>query len=214
MVCLFETRRPRASASVQLTLIPSTRPLANRDMFCVQDYVRMRSGTDEDALYPWFFTYNHDHDPLYIAERPGFVRMKMKYQGMVGVLGDAGKTRLTWLVNMDFGGIIPSSFANGLLVSLMAHPRLEEEKVKEYLQREKGDAAAFTSPPAVENVSQELAPISREAFEEMRRKLERAELQIKEKDTQIKERDELITELRKRCSRGKEDEAGVEWDES
>ena len=42
---------------------------------------------------------------------------------MVGVLGGGGKTRLTWLVNMDFGGLIPSSFSNALIVSLVSLTR-------------------------------------------------------------------------------------------
>ncbi len=41
---------------------------------------------------------------------------------MVGISEEVGKLRLTWFVNMDFGGLIPSSFANGALLSLMACP--------------------------------------------------------------------------------------------
>ena len=95
------------------------RPLTDRDIFVVQDYVRIL-GSDNGNR--WFFTYNHDVDHPYFAPGTGFVRVKVKYQGMVGVKDDEGKTRLTWLVNMDLGGNIPFSFGTGLLVGLMTLP--------------------------------------------------------------------------------------------
>ena len=75
-----------------------------------------------DADGRWFFTYNNDLDHPYFAPRTGFIRVKMQNQGMVGLLGREGKTRLIWLVNMDFCGIIPSSFTNALLLRVMVYP--------------------------------------------------------------------------------------------
>ena len=99
------------------------RPLTDRDSISVQEYVRVLGGAEgNDFGHNWFFTYNHDFEHPYFAPRPGFVRSSVKYQGMVGVLGDNGKTRLTWLVNVDFGGLIPSSFMKQMLVALMTYP--------------------------------------------------------------------------------------------
>ena len=112
------------------------RPLTVRDYIIVQDFVRVLGGAEgNDFGHNWFFTYNHDFEHPYFAPRPGFVRSSVKYQGMVGVLGDNGKMRLTWLVNFDFGGLLPSSFMVGVLVSVMAYPVSVRDGVKENMQR-------------------------------------------------------------------------------
>ena len=121
------------------------RPLTDRDYIIVQDYVRVLGGADGNGFgHNWFFTYNHDFEHPYFAPRPGFVRSSVKYQGMVGVLGDNGKTRLTWLVNFDFKGLIPSSFTIQVLVTLMAYPvatieAVEKEKQQSSMQKIDGD---------------------------------------------------------------------------
>ena len=68
------------------------------------------------------FLHNYLDHP-YFAPRSGFVRAKIKYQGLVATLRDEGKTWLTWLANMDTGGMVPSAFTNGLLVGYMASTR-------------------------------------------------------------------------------------------
>ena len=114
----------------------SLRPLTDRDYIIVQDYVRVLGRTDgNDDGHNWFFTYNHDFEHPYFAPRPDFVRSSVRYQGMVGVLGDSGKTRLTWLVNYDFGGLIPSSFSSQMLLSLMSFPVATIEAVKKGKQQ-------------------------------------------------------------------------------
>ena len=116
--------------------------MTDRDIFIVQDYVRVKSQNDGGMSdETWFYTYNNDVDHPYFAPQSGFVRAKMKYQGMVGVLGDGGKTRLTWLVNMDFGGTVPTSFMNAMIVNLMAFPI----SVMEKLEKRNG-ALVKTSP--------------------------------------------------------------------
>ncbi len=131
------------------------RPLMDRDIFIVQDYVRVKSdntqGTSDES---WFYTYNHDVDHPYFAPRSGFVRAKMKYQGLVGVSGGGGKTRLTWVVNMDFGGSVPSSFMNAMIVNLMVFPVSVVERPKMYLrEKESNVAAAVTSTPVLDDLT-------------------------------------------------------------
>ena len=66
----------------------------------------------------------------HFASREGFVRANVKYQGLVGVplkegaLRPAGTwSRLTWLVNVDFGGSIPVEFVQSALLNSMFLPR-------------------------------------------------------------------------------------------
>ena len=64
---------------------------------------------------------------------------------MVGVLGDNGKMRLTWLVNFDFGGLIPSSFMRQMLVAFMAYPvatieAVEKEKKQSSIDDARGES--------------------------------------------------------------------------
>ena len=82
-----------------------------------------------DKGEPWFFTYNHDIEHPYFAERENMVRFHVLNQGLVAQphqvqsKGETQKrTRLTWLVNTDFGGSIPSAFALSILVSMMDLP--------------------------------------------------------------------------------------------
>ena len=119
------------------TRFPSiSRPLTDRDYIIVQDYVRVLGGTDgNDDGHNWFFTYNHDFEHPYFVTRPDFVRASAKYQGMIGVLGDSGKTRLTWLVNFDLGGLIPTSFTTQLLIELMVYPVATIEALEKYKQQ-------------------------------------------------------------------------------
>lgn len=51
---------------------------------------------------------------------------------MVGILGEGGKTRLTWLLNMDFGGLIPSAFIQRVFEGMMAYPISTLEETKTY----------------------------------------------------------------------------------
>ena len=106
--------------------------------------MRIISGTDGNGRGQCFFSYNHDIQHPYFAPRPGFVRGSVKYHGMVGVVGDKGKTRLTWLVNFDWGGLLPSLFTSQILVSLMIYPISTVDAVEKYKQSsaQKGDGNA------------------------------------------------------------------------
>ncbi len=141
------------------------RPLTDRDMFIVQDYVRVVGVDDGDGSGRWFFTYNHDVEHLYFTKRPGFVRVKMKYQGMVGVSADGGKTRLTWLLNMDFGGLVPSSFTACLFVNMMLYPLTTVDDAKKLKDQKKDPSSSSLE---LDNDSE----VSRNLFEEMQKKLE------------------------------------------
>ena len=203
--------------------------MTDRDTFIVQDYVRVPSGNDGGTSdETWFYTYNNDVDHRYFAPRSGFVRAKLKYQGMVGVLGDGGKTRLTWLVNIDFGGAIPSLFMNAMIVNLMIFPVSAVEQTKKYLQEEKGNVAAVTSSAALEDLSPAAANSKRDDVavelelqdlkaklaemkvenEDLRRKdgehqseLAGKDEELRRKDGELKRKDTQIAELRKRLSR-------------
>ena len=108
--------------------------------------MRIVGGTDGRN---WFFSYNHDFEHPHFAQRPGFVRGSVKYQGMVGVPGNGGKTRLTWLVNFDFQGIIPPSFGYHFLIGAMGYPlgairALQEDKQQS--RAHEGDVDARGNP--------------------------------------------------------------------
>ena len=173
------------------------RPLTDRDVFIVQDYVRVTNrndgGTSDET---WFYTYNHDVDHPYFAPRSGFVRAKVKYQGMVGVLGDGGKTRLTWLVNMDFGGAVPTSFMNAMIVNLMFYPVSIVERVMEHLRKNEGNVAAFTSSAALEDLTSAGAALEgkRESDAELKLRTELAEMKAEmvRKDDELRKQGEEL----------------------
>ena len=85
-------------ASPFSSLSPFPRPITDRDIFIVQDYVLVDEGK-------WFYTYNHDIDHPYFAPREGYVRANVRYQGLLGEPNGSNTLRLTWLLNMDFGGL-------------------------------------------------------------------------------------------------------------
>ena len=179
----------------KLTRIPSCRPLSDRDVLFVQDFVRVISNDGGDASDRWFYTYSHSVEHPYFASRPGFVRANVKYQGLVGVLGDGGKTRLTWMVNFDFGGLVPSSFASSFLLFAMNYAYEVEEETKMYLEQQQGKVTGIAKPsPAQDRLSYEPVGVSSrdEALEELREKLKRSEKQVNAL------RDELVASLREK----------------
>ena len=115
--------------ALSLRNIPFPWPLSQRYCFIVQDYQMVRD--DESS---WFYTYNHDIDHPYFNRRDGFVRLSVKFQGLVGVptsetctkpvsiQGHTNTTRLTWLVNMDYGGLVPIRFFQHVLQEIMFLP--------------------------------------------------------------------------------------------
>tara|TARA_A100001015_G_scaffold312050_2_gene416462 strand:- start:126 stop:842 length:717 start_codon:yes stop_codon:yes gene_type:complete len=103
------------------------------------DYVRVVGSDNGDGSDRWFFTYNHDAEHPHFATRPGFVRIKMKFQGMVGIMGNGGKTRLTWFVNMDFGGLVPSLFTQEFLLKTLSFPISVVQETKDDLLEEDAD---------------------------------------------------------------------------
>ena len=170
-------------------------------MFVVKDYVRVpggKGGGTSDRGHH-FYTYNHDIDHPHFAHRPGFVRGNLRYQGMVGTLGDDGKTRLTWLVNMDPGGMVPSAFVNGLLVGVMATPFIIVETTEEYLGVRKGGdlddlAKSFPTQEEEEEGKGNGAALERkrENAVELKLKLELAEMkaEMARKDEESRRKDE------------------------
>ncbi len=106
--------------------IPFPWPLTPRYTFIVQDYIR----TFDNAGKPLFLCYNHDVEHPYFSSRESYVRSRLRYQGLVGVplagkgagLGQTA-ARLTWLVNMEFGGLVPTMFVREGLLKLMFFPR-------------------------------------------------------------------------------------------
>ncbi len=220
MLAMRRPHEPLAHLQVTSNTAP-IRPLTNRHFSVVQDYVRVSGGngggTSDRGHH--FYTYNHDIDHPYFAHRPGFVRMKVKNQGLVGTLGDEGKTRLTWLVNTDPGGMIPSAFMNGLLVCLMSTPFIFVEQTEEYLGvreggdvanlakssstqeeegKEKGNGAALGSKreSATElKLKSELAEMKAEMTrkdEELRKEKEEHRTVLEGKDEELKNKDEEL----------------------
>ena len=104
-------------------------------MLLVQDYVLCDTDTDS----PWLLTYNNDLVDSRIEEREGFTRMSVKMQGFVGVSissAEEKRTRLTWLVNTDFRGIVSRAMQDS----------------KAHLQRNQNsqrDSVSFTRTPRV-----------------------------------------------------------------
>ncbi len=178
------------------TILPYHRPLTDRDIFIVQDYVRVTSDNDGSHLdETWFFTYNYDVDHHYFAPRVGFVRGKMKYQGMVGFLGDGGKTRLTWLVDFDFRGTLPTSFMNAVLVNLMIYPVSVAEKTREYLQEKKSKVAAATSSAVVEDLTSAVElelPDLKAKLAEMKAMIESKDDELRRKDDELRRKDDEL----------------------
>lgn len=181
------------------------RPLTNRYMFVVQDYVRVPGGNSGGTsdLGHCFYTYNHDIDHPYFAHRPGFVCMKVKNQGVVATLGDEGKTRLTWLVNMNFGGMVPSAFVNGLLVGMMAFPVLIVEETEDYLRvRTEGDVTDLSESSPTQEEEEEgngngaALHSKRESTAELKLKAELAEMkaEMARKDEELRTQKELLKE--------------------
>ena len=77
--------------------------------------IRNQAATHANVLV-YSYTYNHDLPHPAFLKREGFVRALIRYQGMVGKPIDDG-TRLTWLVNMDMGSMVPSVFTRALVNS-------------------------------------------------------------------------------------------------
>ena len=188
----------------------SLRPLANRDILFAQEYVRVNGSENEDARdRQWFYTYNHSIEHPYFGSRPGFVRAKMMYQGLVGVVEDEHKTRLTWLLNLDFGGMVPHSFTSALVVSLMNFPIEIVEDTKKYLHEKQGgemtDIEKSTSSQG--DHGHALAGASHEeALKELQEKLKRSEKRIEE----LKRKETKSSLLRQRIKSLVEEEAEVE----
>ena len=137
--------------------LPFPWPLTPRYYGVVQEYIRVRSisgGT-------WFYTYNHDVDHPRMGNREGFVRLNVRYQGMVGmplrVSRRNERTGLTWLVNMDAGGIVPTKFATRFFLYTMIYPRAQ------LIQMERGWSASEPLSPSQDNEAQAAVDKRRDA---------------------------------------------------
>ena len=159
-----------------------------------------------------FFSYNHDFEHPYFAPRPGFVRGSVKYQGMVGVLGKRGKTRLTWLVNFDFGGLIPPSFGSHFLIGIMPYPAATIETLREdkerSVQKTDGDARGESGgdDAEIKTSLSTSAMLDRIARLEAQRKEDVAALRkkdelLEEKDRLLEVKEKQMVELRRRLPR-------------
>ena len=142
--------------------------------------------------------------------------MKVENQGLVATLGDEGKTRFTWLVNMDAGGLVPSTFTNGLLVGLMATPFIIVEQTEEFLgksspmQEEEEEKKGYRA--ALENAAElklkaelaEMKALVARKDEELRRKDEESRKKddaLVGKDEELRRKEVEIQELRRRLPR-------------
>ena len=79
----------------------------------------------------FFVCYNHDVRHSDFDSREGFVRARVKFQGLVGIPRTKEGARLTWLVNYDPCGLIPQYASTHALLSAMFYPRqivIEVEK--------------------------------------------------------------------------------------
>ena len=111
------------ATALQYRVVACPWPLSRRDYFILQDYVLRDQGEDQAA--PWLYTINNDVNHPYFAPRNGFVRGSVRNQGLVcepkvrSAAADADNggnaTKLTWLVNVDLGGSLPSAFATRIM---------------------------------------------------------------------------------------------------
>ena len=172
-------------------------------MFVVQDYLRVAGNKDGDPGGKWFVAYNHDIEHPHFAPRDGFVRAHVKYQGMIAIPGEAGETRLYWLVNMDFGGLIPSSFAEGLLVSVMSYPLSVAEDAEAYgrkkvVMKDRGGLNNISRSSAIEELDNESGKVSRQEFNGMREDLElkatlaKMKAELVDKDEELRSQNEEL----------------------
>ena len=133
----------------------------------------------------------------------------MKYQGMVGIMGNGGETRLTWFVNMDFGGIIPSSFTNAFVVGTVGYPITVVKHAKDHLLKEGSDggkgANSATTTLSASELHEENAELKAQV---LRNDEELRELRRKDKEHVIAlaNKDKEIMELRRRLPRTDEGE--------
>ena len=189
-------------------------------MFIVQDYVRVLGGDDVNARDRWCFSYNHDVEHPYYAPRSGFVRTKMKHQGMVVLVGDGGKTRLTWLVNMDFGGLVPSSFISSLLVGLMVYPTSVVEDVKAFLQTPEigthkadiGKISDTTSSLSASTIPDTVVELKARVKRDIS-KISGLEAQAKRDAAKIAQLEEELSTMRRRAARRGHADADADEDE-
>ena len=169
----------------------------------MQEFLRVAGSKDADPRGNWFVAYNHDVEHPYFAPRAGFVRAHMKYQGMVGISEEPGKTRLTWLINVDFGGLIPSSFAEGLLVSVMVYPLSVAEDAEAYgrkkvVMKDRGGLNNIPRSSAVEELDNESGKVSRQEFNGMREDLElkatlaKMKAELVDKDEELRSQNEEL----------------------
>ena len=102
--------------------------------------------------------------------------MNVKMQGLVGLpvttVGDS--TKLTWLVNMDFGGTIPSQLVIYLMTAYMTLPLEVELKMKRISRKEDGELEAlrWQQEGGEEDLNQRLAVQSLK-IEELEAEIER-----------------------------------------
>ena len=130
------------SAEIKISLTQRTtrnsQPFTDRYVFVVQDYFRVREADGSS----WILCYNHDVEHEYFSQREGFQRAKMRFQGLVGEAMPSSessatkvKTRLTWFVCCDFGGLVPTVAVQSLLLTSMFYPRQTMLELEQRLGR-------------------------------------------------------------------------------
>ena len=97
-------------------------------------------------------------------------------QGLVGLPVTTGgnSTKLTWLVNTDFGGIVPSQLVSYFMTAYMAQPMGVELRMKEISRKEDGELEAlrWQQEGGEEDLNQRLAVQSLK-IEELEAEIER-----------------------------------------
>ena len=177
---LFRRQHQDGIVGIFYKEIPFPWPFTSRYVFIVQDYCQRQA--ESGSMF--FFCYNHDVEHPHFSERQGFQRARMKFQGMVGVPCDTRKaTKLTWLVNIDFCGLVPTMAMHSGLKTWMFYPRkveleMEEERGASQVQeRLKAVLAQLKSKEAeIEEKDKQLAKMCKELEKKGK------ELEMKEKE--------------------------------
>ena len=143
----------------------------------------------------------------------------MKYQGYVvrpeGL--NSSQSRLTWLLNLDYGGTVPSTFVKMALLRLMAMPRSKGEEAAAWaaegalggVKKHREVAAAAAAAVVVEAAPTTTTTMTT-MLEEENAKLKRELAALRaEKDEEIaslvEEKDRQISELRRRVGTARRD---------
>ena len=172
--------------------LPFPWPFQPRYWFIVQEYQRLQA---EDGS-SWFVCYNHDVEHEYFSKREGFQRMSIKFQGLVGVPrrpkdgnssgggGAVKTTRLTWLMNIDFGGLVPTVAVQSALLTTAAYPRIKLLELEDETRGKKEADLADT-------------------VAKLRDQLERKDEELEKKEEELEKKEEEMEGMRAALAKSK-----------